>query len=146
GGTVHILRGTYPITTQIAVNKEGITLKGESETLLVLQADLIPLLILSNNTTIDGLTITSDIPYQKEFIQVAGTNTRLMNNTIFGPPQALPMSDWVVNRAVVPQVSVTNLIVENNTFYSLRTGIYINPNVTGAMNKMMYKSLCKAFC
>ncbi|MGG1290583.1 hypothetical protein ABE218_04200 [Bacillus smithii] len=134
GGTVHILSGTYPITTQIAVNKAGITLKGESGTMLVLQADLIPLLILSNNTTIDGLTITSDIPYQKEFIQVAGTNTRLMNNTIFGPPQALPMSDWVVNRAVVPQVNVANLIVENNTFYSLRTGIYINPNVTGAMN------------
>ena len=134
GGTVHILSGTYPITTQIAVNKAGITLKGESGTMLILQADLIPLLILSNDTTIDGLTITSDIPYQKEFIQVAGANTRLMNNTIFGPPQALPMSNWVVNRAVVPQVGVTNLMVENNTFYSLRTGIYINPNVTGAMN------------
>ncbi|MDN4593873.1 right-handed parallel beta-helix repeat-containing protein [Polycladomyces subterraneus] len=136
GGAVNILSGTYPITSQIAVNKSGITLKGESGTVLLLQANpnLIPLMILANNTTIDGLTITSDIPYPREFIQVGGANTTLINNTIYGLPQAPPMINWVVNRAVVPQESNTNLTVENNTFYSLRTGIYINPNVTGAIN------------
>ncbi|WAH37525.1 right-handed parallel beta-helix repeat-containing protein [Alicyclobacillus dauci] len=134
GGTVNILSGTYPITSQITVTKPGITLKGEPGTILLLQANLIPLLILANDTTVNGLTMTSDIPYQNEFIQVGGANTTLVNNTIYGPPQALPMSNWVVNRAVVPQVGVQNLTVQNNTFHTLRTGMYINPNVTGAIN------------
>lgn len=133
GGTVHILSGTYPITSQILVNKMGITLLGEPGTTLMLQADIIAILVTATDTTINGLTITSDIPYAKEFIQVGGTNTTLLNNTIFGPPQALPMANWVVNRAVVPQGGI-NFTVEGNTFYSLRTGIYINPNVTGEIN------------
>lgn len=133
GGTVHILSGTYPITSQIIVNKPGIVLLGEPGTLLQLQADIIAILVTAEDTTINGLTITSDVPYAKEFIQVGGTNTSILNNTIFGPPQALPMSNWVVNRAVVPQGGI-NFTVEGNTFYSLRTGIYINPNVIGTIN------------
>lgn len=140
GGTVHILSGTYPITSQILVNKMGITLLGEPGTTLLLQADIIALLITATDTTINGLTITSDIPYAKEFIQIGGTNTTLLNNTIFGPPQALPMSNWVVNRAVVPQGGI-NIVVEGNTFYSLRTGIYINPIVTGEIdNNVVYNT------
>ncbi|CAM5207976.1 hypothetical protein UACE39S_00328 [Ureibacillus acetophenoni] len=131
GGTVNILAGTYPITSQINVNKSGITIRGEVGTLLMLQADLIPLLVTAPDTTIEGLTITSDIPYQKEFIQVGGANTTIRNNTIFGPVQPPPMANWVVNRAIVPQVGVQNILIENNTMHSLRTGVYINPNVTG---------------
>lgn len=133
GGIVHILSGTYPISSQILVDKTGITLLGEPGTLLQLQADIIAILVTAENTTINGLNITSDVPYAKEFIQVGGTNTSILNNTIFGPPQALPMANWIVNRAVVPQGGI-NFTVEGNIFYSLRTGIYINPNVTGAIN------------
>ncbi|ATO37966.1 MULTISPECIES: hypothetical protein [Geobacillus] len=133
GGTVHILSGTYPITSQIVVNKAGITLKGQPGTLLLLQADIIAMRITAPNTTIDGLTMTSDIPYQKEFIQIGGNNTTIINNTIYGPPQSSPMSDWIVNRAVVSQGGLA-ISVMNNTFYSLRTGMYINPNVTGSIN------------
>lgn len=132
-GTVHILSGTYPITSQILVNKMGITLLGEPGTLLLLEADLIAILVTATDVTIDGLTITSDVPYANEFIQIGGTNASLFNNTIYGPAQALPMSNWIVNRAVVPQGSI-NFTVAGNTFYSLRTGIYINPNVTGEIN------------
>ncbi|WP_233414515.1 right-handed parallel beta-helix repeat-containing protein [Thermaerobacillus caldiproteolyticus] len=134
GGTVHILEGTYPIASQINVNKSGITLLGESDPLLLLQANVIPLLVSANNVTIDGLTMTSDIPYAVEFIQVGGANVNIINNTIYGPPQPGPMSGWVVNRAVVSQNNVSNILLENNTFYSLRTGMYINPNTTGAIN------------
>ncbi|QFG01182.1 hypothetical protein PB01_11795 [Psychrobacillus glaciei] len=144
-GVVSILAGTYPITTQIVVNKDGITLKGEQGTLLLLKASIIAILIQAKNTTVYGLTITSDIPYTAEFIQVGGSGTTLINNTIYGPEQALPMSSWVVNRAVVPQVGNTNLLVENNTFYSLRTGIYINPNVTGVINDNLVYNTKGAF-
>lgn len=130
-GTVNILAGTYPITSQINVTTEGITLKGEPGTILLLQADLIPLLITASNVTVERLTITSDIPYTAEFIQVAGGNTRIIGNTIFGPEQQLPMSSWIVNRAIVSQGNIPNLLVSNNTMYSLRTGLYINSNVTG---------------
>jgi hypothetical protein len=40
----------------------------------------------------------------------------------------------VVNRAVVSQVGTVNVLLEGNTFYSLRTGMYINPGTTGAIN------------
>lgn len=134
GGTVHILEGTYPLTAQINVNKAGITLLGENNPVLLLQAAVIPLLISASNVTVDGLTITSNIPYAREFIQVGGSNVSLVNNIIYGPPQPLPMSGWVVNRAVVSQGSASNILVQGNTFYSLRTGMYINPNTTGAIN------------
>lgn len=134
GGTVHILEGTYSLMAQINVNKADITLLGENNPVLLLQAPVIPLLISASGVTVEGLTITSDVPYAREFIQVGGNNVSLVNNTIFGPPQPLPMTGWVVNRAVVSQNGVSNILLQGNTFYSLRTGMYINPNTTGAIN------------
>ena len=134
GGKVHILAGTYPITSQIGVNKANITLLGESGTMLLLQANLIAMLITGSGVTVQGLTITSNVPYANEFIQIGAPNVRLINNTVYGPAQPLPMSSWVVNRAVVSQVSTSNVLLDGNTFYSLRTGMYINPNTTGAIN------------
>lgn len=141
GGTVHILAGIYSITSPINVNIAGITLLGEAGTMLLLQADLIPLRITGNGVTVNGLTITSDVPYAKEFIQVGAPNVSLINNTIFGPAQPLPMSNWIVNRAVVSQVATSNILLDGNTFYSLRTGMYINPNTTGAIdNNVVYNT------
>jgi len=134
GGTVHIAAGTYETTTQINVNKAGITLLGETGAEILLKADTIAMLITGNGVTIQGLTMTSDIPYPKEFIQVGAPNVRLIGNTIYGPVQPPPMDNWVVNRAVVSQGSTANILLEGNTFYSLRTGMYINPNTTGAIN------------
>lgn len=144
GGIVHILSGTYPITSQIVVNKTGITLLGEPGTLLLLQADIIAILVTAENTTINRLTITSNIPYAKEFIQIGGTNTSIINNTLYGPEQALPMANWIVNRALVPQGGI-NFTVVGNTFFSLRTGIYINPNVTGEINNNVVYNTKGAF-
>jgi len=134
GGTVHVLAGNYPITSQIGVNKANITLLGESGTMLLLQANLIAMLITGSGATVQGLTITSNVPYAKEFIQIGASNVSLIDNTIYGPTQSLPMSNWVVNRAVVSQVATSNVLLDGNTFYSLRTGMYINPNTTGAIN------------
>ncbi|GBG55829.1 hypothetical protein SPFL3101_01098 [Sporomusaceae bacterium FL31] len=130
-GTVHILGGTYPIVTSIAINKAGVTLQGYPSTLIVLQAAVIPFLVTGSGVTIDGLTITSDNPYAVEFIQFAGTNHKLSNNVIFGPPQAPPSTGWIVNRGFLTQSNVVNLIVQGNIFYSLRQPCYLNPNSTG---------------
>lgn len=132
GGTVHILSGTYPITSQIVVNKPGITLKGEPGTLLFLQADIISMLITAPNTTIDGLTMTSDIPYQKEFIQIGENNTTIINNTIYRPPQALPMSNWVVNRAIVELRQI-------QLFHTDRGNEFKNKTIDEALDTLVVK-------
>ena len=140
-GTVHILGGTYPITSQVVVNKAGVTLRGYPNTIVELQAAVIPFLVTGDGITVDGLTITSDNPYAVEFIQLAGTNHKLMNNVIFGPPQAGPSTGWVVNRGFVTQSSVDNLIVQNNIFYSLRQPAYLNPNSNGdIVNNVVYNT------
>ncbi|EGO65094.1 hypothetical protein ALO_04573 [Acetonema longum DSM 6540] len=107
------------------------TLQGYPSTLIELQAAVIPFLVTGSGVTLDGLTITSNNPYAVEFIQFAGTDHKLSNNVIFGPPQAGPSTDWVVNRGFLTQSNVVDLIVQNNIFYFLRQPAYLNPNSTG---------------
>jgi hypothetical protein len=140
-GIVNVLAGTYPITTTINVNKANVTIRGYANTVLQLQAAVIALLVTGTGVIVDGLTITSDLPYAVEFIQLAGSNHRLENCVIFGPPQAGPSSGWVVNRGFLTQGNVTNLIAVNNLFYSLRQAAYLNPNSTGTiMNNVVYNT------
>lgn len=140
-GTVHILGGTYPVTATITINKAGVTLKGYPSTLVQLQAAVILFLVTGSGITIDGLTITSDNPYAVEFIQLAGTNHKLVNNVIYGPPQAGPSTGWVVNRGFLTQSNVVNLIAQDNILYSLRQSAYFNPNSTGhIVNNVVYNS------
>ena len=141
-GTVHVLTGTYLLTTQIIVNKAGVTLKGYAGTTLILQTPISPLLILGNGITLDGFTITSDLPYPVEFIQIGGLNHRIINNTIFGPPQAGPSTGWILNRGFVSLSNSTrNLTVRNNILYSLRQTAYLNPGTNGhIVNNVIYNT------
>ncbi|RKL64750.1 hypothetical protein CR203_24595 [Salipaludibacillus neizhouensis] len=124
------------------VNKQGITLRGYPGNIIELQANVIPFMVTGSGITLEGLTMTSDIPYPSEFIQIGGSNHRLLNNTIFGPEQAPPSTGWVVNRAVVTQAgNMSNLLIRNNTFYSLRQPAYLNPNTTGdILNNVVYNT------
>ncbi|WP_277345848.1 hypothetical protein [Paenibacillus sp. HB172176] len=140
-GTVHVLGGTYPITSQITINKAGVTIQGYPNTLISLQSAVIAFLVTGDGITIDGLTITSDNPYAVEFIQLSGTNHLLVNNVIYGPPQAGPSTGWVVNRGFVTQSNVVNLIVRDNIFYSMRQPAYLNPNSQGhIINNIVYNT------
>ena len=111
-GIINVLPGTYPLNNQLVLNTSGITLKGTRGANIVLENSIIPFLITGNDVTIDGLNITSNIPYPVEFIQVAGTNDQIINCEIYGPPQAGDSSNWVVNRGFVTQGSATNLLVK----------------------------------
>lgn len=84
-GTVYLLRGNYPLTTQFSLNKAGVTLEGSRGTVLTLEAALIPFLITAADVTLRGLTMTSDAPYANEWIQVGGDGVLIEDNTIFGP-------------------------------------------------------------
>ena len=95
-------------------------MKGRAGTTILLQSSLVPFLSNSDNVTIDRLTITSDQPYPVEFIQIGGNNNQIINCDIYGPNQTGDSSTWVVNRGFVTQPGVTNLLVRNNIFHTLR--------------------------
>ncbi len=140
-GVINVLRGNYPITNQINLNIPGLTIKGRAGAEILLQAPVVPFLISSDNTTIDGLTMTSDQPYPVEFIQIGSNGDQILNCQIYGPPQSGDSSTWVVNRGFVTQVNTTNLLVRNNIFHTLRQPAYLNPNSTGTiMDNVVYNT------
>ena len=140
-GTIHVLRGTYPITQQLVVNKPGVTIRGTAGAEVLLKAPIVPFLLTGGDETLDGLTITSDQPYPVEFIQVAGDGNQVLNCQIYGPDQAGDSSTWVVNRGLVTQVGSTNLLVRSNIFHTLRQPAYLNPSSTGTfMDNVCYNT------
>lgn len=140
-GTIHVLRGTYPITQQLVVNKPGVTIQGTAGAEVLLKAPIVPFLLTGGDDTLDGLTITSDQPYPVEFIQVAGDGNQVLNCQIYGPGQAGDSSTWVVNRGLVTQVGSTNLLVRSNIFHTLRQTAYLNPSSTGTfMDNVCYNT------
>lgn len=140
-GIINILQGMYSITQQISLNIPGLTIKGRAGSLILLQAPIVPFLCNNNNITIDGLTMTSDQPYPVEFIQIGGNDNQILNCHIYGPNQAGDSSTWVVNRGFVTQSNVTNLLVRNNIFHTLRQSAYLNPNSTGTiMDNVVYNT------
>lgn len=140
-GTIHVLRGTYPITQQLVVNKPGVTIQGTAGAEVLLKAPIVPFLLTGGDDTLDGLTITSDQPYPVEFIQVAGDGNQVLNCQIYGPDQAGDSSTWVVNRGLVTQVGSTNLLVRSNIFHTLRQPAYLNPSSTGMfMDNVCYNT------
>ncbi len=132
-GLINILSGIYPISQQIVINVPGLTIKGMAGTKILLQAPVVPFLCANDNITIEGLNITSDKPYPVEFIQIAGKENQILNCQIYGPNQQGDSSTWVVNRGFVTQGNVTNLLVRNNIFHTLRQPAYLNPNSTGTI-------------
>lgn len=140
-GTIHVLRGTYPITQQLVVNKPGVTIQGTAGAEVLLKAPIVPFLLTGGDDTLDGLTITSDQPYPVEFIQVAGDGNQVLNCQIYGPDQAGDSSTWVVNRGLVTQVGATNLLARSNIFHTLRQPAYLNPSSTGTfMGNVCYNT------
>ncbi len=140
-GTIHVLRGTCPITQQLVVNKPGVTIRGTAGAEVLLKAPIVPFLLTGGDDTLDGLTITSDQPYPVEFIQVAGDGNQVLNCQIYGPDQAGDSSTWVVNRGLVTQVGSTNLLVRSNIFHTLRQPAYLNPSSTGTfMDNVCYNT------
>lgn len=75
--------------------------------------------------------MASDAPYPVEFIQVGGNGDEIVNCKIYGPAQSGDSSTWVVNRGFVTQNGITDLLVRNNIFYSLRQPAYLKPDSSG---------------
>ena len=117
-GTINVLPGVYPVMSQLNLNVDGLTIKGTPGSMIVLESNIIPILCNANYITIDGLTITSNIPYPVEFIQIEGDYNQIVNCEIYGSNQSRggDSSTWVINRRLVTQNSVNNLLIRNNIF------------------------------
>ena len=123
------------------MNIPGLVVKGRAGTEILLQNPIVPFLCSCDNVTIDGLTMTSVNPYPVEFIQIGGNNNQILNCQIYGPNQSGDSSTWVVNRGFVIQNNVTNLLVRNNIFHTLRQPAYLNPDSTGTiMDNVVYNT------
>lgn len=117
-GTINVLPGVYPVMSQLNLNVDGLTIKGTPGSMIVLESNIIPILCNANYITIDGLTITSNIPYPVEFIQIEGDYNQIVNCEIYGDfvNRGGDSSTWVINRRLVTQNSVNNLLIRNNIF------------------------------
>ena len=98
---------------------------------ILLESSIVSFSCSIDDATIDGLAMISDIPYPVEVIQIAGNDNQILNCKIYGPNQSGDSSTWVVNRGFVTQINISNLLVRNNIFYSLRQPAYLNPGSTG---------------
>ena len=130
-GTIHVLRGTYPIAQQMAVSLPGLRIQGAAGSVILLQAPVVPFLLNGGDDVLDGLTFTSDTPYPVEFVQVAGDGNQIVSCLFYGPDQAGDSSTWVINRGLVTQTGATNVLVRGNVFHTLRQPAYLNPGSTG---------------
>ena len=138
---IHVLRGTYPISQQLAISTPGLTFRGRAGAVILLEAPVVPFLCNGGDETIDSLVMTSDNPYPVAFIQLAGDGNQVLNCQIYGPEQPGDSSTWVVNRGFVAQADATNLLVRDNVFHTLRQPAYLNPGSTGTiMNNVAYNT------
>lgn len=132
-GVINVLRGTYPITQQLAVSKPGVTVRGAAGAEILLETPVVPFLLSGGDDVIEGLTITSDQPYPVEFIQIGSDGCQILDCDIYGPAQAGDSSTRVVNRGFVTQTGVSGLLVRGNIFHSLRQPAYLNPGSVGTI-------------
>lgn len=130
-GFIIVEAGTYPVSETININKNGITISGKPNAVVLLTDTVIPFLVSGFGNVVEGLTFTSDNPYPVEFIQVGGNYNKIANNIIYGPTQMGSSDTWITNRGIVTQGNTTNTLIDNNIIYSLRQAGYLNPNSSG---------------
>jgi parallel beta-helix repeat protein len=131
------------VLSTINLNVPNLQIIAASGATANLGATAIMFLITGSGTTIDGLTMTSAIPYAAEFIQVGASNVTIQNCLIYGPPQALPMSGWVTNRGFTTQGGISNFVFTNNEMHSMRSGGYLTGDLVNRgtfSNNLIYNT------
>jgi hypothetical protein len=132
GDTIDVV-GDLTVAGTTNVNKD-VTVTSSTGATVTQTATAITFLMSGAGSTLSELTITSDTPKAREFVQIGANDVTLAGNTIFGPAQPLPMSGWVGNRGFVTQGGITGFTATDNTIHSMRSGAYLNPNGSGTIS------------
>ncbi|MGY1703525.1 right-handed parallel beta-helix repeat-containing protein [Geodermatophilus sp. SYSU D00697] len=125
--------GHLTVSGTTTINKD-VTVTGLDGATVTQTATAITFLINGAGATLSDLTITSDKPYAREFVQIGANDVTLDGNTIYGPEQTTPMDKWVSNRGFVTQGSITGFSATGNTIHSMRSGAYLNPRSGGTIS------------
>lgn len=131
GDTIQI-SGALATSGTTTVNKD-VTVTGSDDATVTQTGTAITFLMSGAGSSLSNLTITSNAPVAREFIQVGASDVTVSDNVIYGPAQPLPMSSWVGNRGIVTQGSISGFALTGNTIHTLRSGAYLNPNGTGTI-------------
>jgi hypothetical protein len=132
GDTIEVI-GNLAVAGTTTINKD-VTVTGAPGVTVTQTATAVTFLITGDGATLSDLTITSDTPKAREFVQIGGDDVTVSGNTVYGPEQALPMSGWVTNRGVVTQGGISGLTLTDNTIHTVRSGAYLNPNGSGEIS------------
>ncbi|MFN8547527.1 MAG: hypothetical protein U0527_06030 [Candidatus Eisenbacteria bacterium] len=141
-GDVIQVAGTHveSLASVINVNQPNLQILGAPGSTINVTANTIAIAVYASGVTIDGLTMTSATPWSAAFVQITANNCTISHTTIYGPPQPLPMSGWVVNRALVVSPSYTGLQVLNNTWHTMRSGAYLDHNTGLVSGNLVYNT------
>jgi hypothetical protein len=132
GSTIDITAGTHALTSQVNLNKAGITLKGVGSPLIQVSGMGYRFLITASNVTLDGLKIEkTDKVGVQNIIGIQASNTSIINNEIFGK---FVIGDGDTARALEISGGISGLNVSGNTIHNLRQPAYINTPVLGTIS------------
>ena len=131
GDTIFICPGTYPLSSTVAVNKEGLALVGTGGSRPVIQVPTstgYAFTVSGANVTMDNLEIQkTDLGTPHNLNLVTGTNFVAQNNLIYGPdPGGTWNSTGYVSRAFEVSAGLSGLLFLNNEVHTLRQPAYIN--------------------
>lgn len=132
GGTVHVDNsGAYTVSSTITLNKAGVSLVGTELPVVHVSGGSVAFMVSATGITINGFSIQKDDKTTQAIIQIASSDTSILNNTISGQ---FVIGDAEVSRAMVIQGSLTGLTIQGNTFVGLRQPAYVSGVTTGTVS------------
>lgn len=125
-----IVVGSHSLDSQVNVNK-SVTLKGDAGAVISVSGAGNRFLITASGAVIRDFTITkTDKAGEQNIIGIQAADVSILNNNISGN---YAIGDGDVSRAFVLSSNAIDVVIEGNTFSSLRQPAYINNNATGVI-------------
>ena len=129
---IDMAAGTYPVPAVVTLSKANVTIQGAGSAATVLQVSGTGdrLGIFAEGVTVKDLAIQkTDKTGEQNIVRIAASGFTLKNCVISGQ---FVIGDGEVSRAIVVNAgSFTNLLIEGNTFHSLRQPMYVSGTSLG---------------
>jgi len=142
GGIVYVQAGEYVLSSQVNLNKTGITIEGSGSlsTIVKVSGAGYGFYITASGVTIQGLQIEKIDKAAQNIIYIGADDVSIKSNVIFGQ-YVFGENDTV--RAFEVAYGSENLLIEGNTIHSVRQPGYLNgslasPTTGSIQNNTVY--------